>query len=128
MQIRAWLAILAMALQALWPLIAQARPVTLVPVCTVAGVTHYIELPDGKGPSDVHHKHCSFCVSGPGALPEQRRFSTDSQDVSYAQPTFARFVLEEALLSAAEARAPPVLPFAMTFNELRRTNEKAFAC
>ena len=41
-----WLAILAVALNALWPLIAQARPknVLLVPVCTVEGVTHYMEL------------------------------------------------------------------------------------
>lgn len=38
-RIASWLAALAMALNALWPLIAQAKPrsVTLVPVCTVQG-------------------------------------------------------------------------------------------
>ena len=65
-----WLAVIAMALQALWPLLAQARPRSsvLVPVCTVQGVTHYVELPAGKSPaeeqSDTHHEHCSFCSFG----------------------------------------------------------------
>ena len=42
----AYLALLGLVLHALWPLIAQARPknVLLVPVCTVEGVTHYMEL------------------------------------------------------------------------------------
>ncbi|HZQ75568.1 MAG TPA: DUF2946 family protein [Burkholderiales bacterium] len=78
----AWLAALAMALQALWPLIAQARPrsVTLVPICTVEGVTHYYELKGGETPleqrSAAQHEHCSFCFFGaerfaalPAALP-----------------------------------------------------------
>lgn len=45
------LAALAIALHALWPLIVQARPKQapmLVPVCTVDGVTHYLELPAGR--------------------------------------------------------------------------------
>src|SRR4051812_1543375 len=66
----AYLACLAMALQALWPLIAQAKPrsVTLVPVCTVQGVTHYIEMPGGASPleqkSSAQHEHCSYCSFG----------------------------------------------------------------
>jgi len=67
----AWLATLAIALYALWPLVSQAKPRTagpLVPVCTVEGVTHYIELPAGKSPLDekskAQHEHCSFCFSG----------------------------------------------------------------
>jgi hypothetical protein len=66
----AWLAVIAMALQALWPLVAQAKPRSsvLVPVCTIQGVTHYIELPAGKSPveqqSEAHHEHCSFCSFG----------------------------------------------------------------
>jgi hypothetical protein len=66
-----YLAVLAIALQALWPLLAQAKPknVVLVPVCTVQGVTHYIELPSGNGaPVEQHaasqHDHCSFCSFG----------------------------------------------------------------
>jgi hypothetical protein len=66
----AWLAVVAMALQALWPLLAQAKPSSsvLVPVCTVQGVTHYIELPSGKTPAEeqaaAHHEHCAFCSFG----------------------------------------------------------------
>src|SRR3954465_4822324 len=68
--IAAYLACIAMALQALWPLIAQAKPrsVTLVPVCTVQGVTHYLELPTGNSPleqkSSSQHEHCSYCSFG----------------------------------------------------------------
>jgi hypothetical protein len=65
-----YLAILAIALQALWPLLAQAKPknAVLVPVCTVQGVTHYIELPSNGTPVEQHaasqHDHCSFCSLG----------------------------------------------------------------
>jgi hypothetical protein len=65
-----YLAILAIALQALWPLLAQAKPknAVLVPVCTVQGVTHYIELPSSGTPVEEHaasqHDHCSFCTFG----------------------------------------------------------------
>ena len=67
----AWIAIFAMALQALWPLIAQAKPAApslLVPVCTVDGVTHYIDLAAGAVPlekrSAVDHQHCQLCAPG----------------------------------------------------------------
>ena len=66
----AWLAMLAMALQGFWPLLAQAKPrgAELVPVCTVDGVTHFIELPPGKSPleqqASSHHEHCGLCVFG----------------------------------------------------------------
>jgi hypothetical protein len=68
--IAVYLAVLAIALQALWPLLAQAKPknVLLVPVCTVQGVTHYIELPSSGTPVEEHaasqHDHCSFCSLG----------------------------------------------------------------
>jgi hypothetical protein len=69
-----WLAALAIALHALWPLLAQARPASavLVPVCTIDGVTHYLELPAGKTPlerqSSAHHEHCSFCAFEGGRI------------------------------------------------------------
>ena len=49
-----WLAILAIALHAAWPLLANARPksVHLVPLCTVEGITHYLEIPGGNNPLD----------------------------------------------------------------------------
>lgn len=69
-----WLAILAIALHAAWPLLANARPksVHLVPICTEEGITHYLEVPGGKSPLDesanTHHEHCSFCFLGAGGL------------------------------------------------------------
>ena len=77
-----------MALQALWPLLAQAKPrsVTLVPICTVDGVTHYFELKNGDTPLDrqsaSHHEHCAFCSFDNGrtaaALPSAPVFSLPS--------------------------------------------------
>src|SRR2546430_3565281 len=69
-----WLAILAIALHAAWPLIANAKPksVHLVPLCTVEGITHYLEVPGGTTPLDdsanAHQEHCSFCFLGMGGL------------------------------------------------------------
>jgi hypothetical protein len=70
-RLAALLAILAIAMQALWPLIAQAKPLLpgeRVPVCTVEGITHYIELPAPDSAveksSAAHHEHCKMCVFG----------------------------------------------------------------
>ena len=69
-----WLATLAIALHAAWPLLANAKPksVHLVPLCTVEGITHYVEVPGGTTPLDdsanAHHEHCSFCFLGMGGL------------------------------------------------------------
>jgi hypothetical protein len=67
----ALLAIFALALQALWPLLAQAKPAVpgeRIPVCTIEGVTHYVELPAVDTPverrSAAHHEHCKVCVFG----------------------------------------------------------------
>src|SRR3989454_11978960 len=71
---------LAIALQAAWPLLAAAKPraVALVPVCTVDGVTHYLEVPTGKTPLDdsaTHHDHCSFCTLGASGLRSEEHTS-----------------------------------------------------
>src|SRR6185436_1739898 len=69
-RVAATLALLGLVLHALWPLIAQARPknVVLVPVCTVEGVTHSMELPGGRTPIEdsaaKHQEHCSYCSFG----------------------------------------------------------------
>jgi len=61
-------AILAVLLNALWPLIAQAKPANSlrVAVCSEVG-THYIEL-RSEVPLDerlaTHHDHCKLCVLG----------------------------------------------------------------
>lgn len=65
------LALLAMALQMFWPLLARSKPsgpALLVEICTIEGVTHYVQLPAGKTPLEQRcehqHEHCQFCVFG----------------------------------------------------------------
>jgi hypothetical protein len=52
------------ALQALWPVIAQARPADSisVPICSIDGTRHEIELPIGK--TQDGSEHCKLCVLG----------------------------------------------------------------
>ena len=65
----AWFAIVAMALNALWPLLANAGPVEFsVPVCTAGG--SMLTSP-GSGlpvsPAELKAPHCPFCGSAGGA-------------------------------------------------------------
>ena len=66
----AWFAIVAMALNALWPLIANAGPVEFsVPVCTTGGSK---VTPAGNGlpvsPTELRAPHCPFCGGAGGAM------------------------------------------------------------
>jgi hypothetical protein len=118
-----------MSLNALWPLLAQAKPrsVTLVPVCTIAGETHYIELPAGKTPleqkSPVQGEHCSFCTLS--ALPPALVF-TASEKVSSGQVAhFAAQPSEAPLFLSGRPRAPPFLQSMNADNDYDwRTHEK----
>ena len=110
-------AVLAMALNALWPLIAQAKPrsVTLVPVCTVQGVTHYIELPGGNSPleqkSSAQHEHCSYCSFGGErvALPPLLQ-STAVIEIQEARPVHVEDRCSRSeKTSNARPRAPPAV-------------------
>jgi hypothetical protein len=66
------LAILAVALQAFWPLLAQAKPgprTMRVELCTIDGTTHYAEIPvGGEVPAEKrapgYSGHCAMCVTG----------------------------------------------------------------
>jgi len=130
------LAGLAMALHAFWPLIAQAKPksVELVPVCTVAGVTHYAEIPLGSSPleqkSATHHDHCAFCTFGgdrvalspflqsiiPAGIQEAQPSRREDRHSRSEETSFGR------------PRAPPVLPIVRINNdEFGRTHEEAAA-
>jgi hypothetical protein len=120
-----WLAISAMALNALWPLIAQAKPPLLVPVCTVGGTTHYIELPGGSTPVDSQHEHCTFCFAG-AALPATHVLH-GVDGASFLSPKAVSFTPRSFIVVSADARAPPVFPLAHFDNQYGRTNEKAFA-
>jgi Protein of unknown function (DUF2946) len=114
--IAAYVAILAIALQALWPLLAQAKPqsAVLVPVCTVDGVTHYLELPAGKAPaeqSSVHHEHCAFCSFGGErlALPSFANGIACSDSPAEKLPDAAVRASKAEKPSFARPRAPPVI-------------------
>jgi len=115
----AWLAILAMALQGLWPLLAQARPAQaklLLPVCTVDGTVHYVELAAGK-PADSRksqaHEHCQLCVAGSAKLvappvvaaPLARLEPASAEHFTAAAPQGAA----APPYPPAHPRAPPVL-------------------
>ena len=68
----AFAAVFAITLQALWPLLSHARPKDpslLVPVCTVDGITHNLEIKSGRTTplderSASHGEHCKLCVFG----------------------------------------------------------------
>jgi hypothetical protein len=126
-----WLGIAAIALQIALPLLAGALPrsVALVPVCTVDGVTHYLEVPTGKVPLDGsagHAGHCPLCCLGGTAL-------------AGAQPTLAIPVAasveplpdeasppQDASPGARWARAPPFSAVVTSHDhELRRDDEEA---
>jgi len=112
-----WLAILAITLNAAWPLIASAKPksVHLVPLCTVEGVTHYIEVPGGTTPLDqsanTHHDHCAFCFLGMGGLLPSH---VDVSREPAASADRAVLAVEDsprsAVLIVLGARAPPFSP------------------
>jgi hypothetical protein len=70
----AWIAAFAVLLQALWPLLSHARPkdpTLQVPLCSVDGALHVLEIRIGKStPLDkraaAHGEHCKLCVFGDG--------------------------------------------------------------
>ncbi len=126
-----WLGVAAIALQVALPLLAGALPrsVALVPLCTVDGVTHYVEVPTGKSPVDEsngHAGHCSLCCVGGTALA-----GAPSSFVIPAAAPADRFVHEapppdDASTGARWARAPPSTGVVTSHDhELRRDDEEA---
>lgn len=114
----AWLAILALSLQALWPLLAHAKPAQaphLVPLCTVDGTTHFVELPAGGAPAEEHAstQHCKLCVFGgdrasiaPAHAVVLHLPGAPAQLVAIRQDP----VVDSFLHSPARPRAPPAAP------------------
>ena len=109
---------LAVLLNALWPLLAHARPADslTVPVCTVGGETHYIEIGRGDSPldqrSNAQHDHCKLCVFSaerpllaPAAAPVLSLQATSTAVV--APPGTP--VPPSVFLSTARPRAPPAI-------------------
>jgi len=128
-----WLAVLAIALHAAWPLIANARPksVHLVPLCTVDGVTHYIELAGGKSPLDesanTHREHCSFCFLGTvGVLPSHVAAAVAPSTASEQIARGADYSHASAALIVHGARAPPLPPAVTVNHDIGRQSETNF--
>jgi hypothetical protein len=124
----AWVALLAISLQALWPLIVQAKPrsVTLVPVCTVAGETHYVELETGGG-APSHEEHCKACPVAAAALASVASPFV-SPDIAFSIPAGKSSPVASRRVSHAQSRAPPPLLFAgMESDNQERNDEEAFA-
>jgi Protein of unknown function (DUF2946) len=108
----AWLGIVALALQAAWPLLAGAKPrdVMLVPLCTVDGVAHYVEVPTGKTPPDPssHGEHCPLCCLGHGAVLPLHVSPADSFERAAAdRPSPPAGPAPRVVVRGAAARAPP---------------------
>jgi len=133
-KIGTWLGVLAIALHALWPLIANARPtsVNLVPICTVEGITHYLEVPGGKSPLDdsaaKHQDHCAFCFMGVGGLVPSHA------DIALPLPAAAQPISpsvegshSRTLVLVHGARAPPFLLSLIGNQPHRGNHETAFA-
>jgi DUF2946 family protein len=115
MRAKSYLAILAIALHALWPLIAQAKPknaVLAVPVCTVDGVTHYLELPMPlEEQSAKRFDHCALCALGADRVGVAPQFAEVelAAELSEARrlPALAAAFTEKPDPSSAKPRAPP---------------------
>jgi hypothetical protein len=118
-RIVAWIAALAVLLQALWPLLSHARPLDpslVIPACTIDGVTHFLEIKAGKKTplderSATHGEHCKLCVFGgdKAAVVDELDAVVLISGTTQASP-LARFVplAVPTLRSPAHPRAPPV--------------------
>jgi len=116
-RIAAWIALAGMALNAFWPLLANAKPsVPALPseICSATGVQHSFESLPGEAPGkSVRASHCNLCPfnaeRGPaisGAAPVLVCSMPASGQVheSFSEPQ-----LHAALDPSAPPRAPPHL-------------------
>ena len=118
-RLTAWLAILAMALNALWPLIANAKPAgvaALFEICTTQGVKSIAGDP-AQAPEDSGAKHlqphCPLCSFGADKLsaPPSSPLYLEAATVTGCGPsTEARSAEPRSdIRSPAHPRAPPAI-------------------
>jgi hypothetical protein len=115
----AWIAAVAVLLQALWPLLSHARPkdpALLVPICTIDGVTHFLEIKAGKTPleerTSSHGEHCKLCVFGDGkgvALVAIDFSPFTPENRSSRESGTSKAFIRQVTLYSAHPRAPPVV-------------------
>jgi len=114
----AWLAMLAIALHAQWPVPAHAGSggrTLLLPMCAMVGLVHEVEVPLGDSPFDnrspTHFKHCNLCSFGAERLvAAPPNFVAMAQATPAGLPAPAYRALPSAdplAYSYAQPRAPP---------------------
>jgi len=118
MRLAAWLAMAAITLNALWPLIASARPAgvpSLTEICTALGVkvvSGDAGLP-GSDPATKHHQpHCPLCAFGADKLvaPPSTPWQLAAGAATHAGVLLSPVppLAPGALRSPAQPRAPPL--------------------
>jgi len=118
-RIAAYVAVFTLAIQALAPLLAQlqARSTVLLPLCSVDGATHYVEVPLGADPLKQRtpggHEHCSLCTLGADRLAFLAPLGAGlfaGPDAAGDCPSRASpNAPESQVLAFARPRAPPVV-------------------
>ena len=109
------LALAAMILNALWPLLASAKPnIPSLPseVCSASGLKHSGErLPDGTRGTTFQLSHCSLCPfnaeRGPAIWGAAPALVCPMFDCGQVRESFAERQLQPAFDPSAPPRAPP---------------------
>jgi hypothetical protein len=109
-----WLALAGMALNAFWPLLANARPnVPALPseICTATGLKHSEGLPGEAPGKSVQPSHCTLCPfnaeRGPAISGAASTRVCTMPDCGQVREFFPERQLKAALDPAAPPRAPP---------------------
>ena len=109
-----WLAILAMGLNGLWPLLANAAPREFVaPLCSMVGTTMAVDasgMPAQPAPAKSPAPHCPFCSTSSDHNPALATVGVIALAPPVAQFQRAIIVAEPAASSvvlAASPRGPP---------------------
>ena len=110
----AWLAFVAIALNGLWPLLANAAPRDFVaPICSMVGTTAAADasgIPLPTAPAKSPAPHCPFCTTGSDHNPALATAETVAfaAPESMPQPRVSVFVPESSfVVLAAPPRGPP---------------------
>jgi hypothetical protein len=113
-RLAAWLAIFGMALNALWPLLANAAPMEFsAPVCSMVGTKATPAnsgLPIGPAPGKLSAPHCPFCPGVSDHTPALAPYLPIAivAPIARAQPVRAESALPVSFLHlAAHPRGPP---------------------
>jgi len=112
-----WLAMLAMALNVLWPLLAHAKPQgdsPVIEICTSAGMKWAAADGSGQQPAKKNlSPHCEFCSLSADRAPLPSAAAIAPVEVSIAIAAVAAGesapVVARPCFSPALPRAPPVL-------------------